>query len=257
MSLTTDELESKWLELKSLLKQEDGVKTLIQGVAKWDDPKLRNQMYRYVIRKLGGGSITTPEALDQMDAIGTFAISHALEQADDGDDRRFWLEEANVSAYNLAANLCDCWGDGERRQLRHFGQGLVFADWALDLRLVLQKDAASFALAHWVRGKHLLSLKRSEEAIEAFSETIKAEIAARVEKDGVSAQEAADSSRDSPSQLMALAFLGLARMQAGQDPKLYDESLLLLRDMVSHGGEAADSAKFYLAQIEESARLNL
>lgn len=247
MELSKDELESRWLEWDSLRKRE-GIKILIDHVTAETDAMQRNQIFRLIIRKLGGGSSTTAQDLDEMDSVGTHAVAHALKQAENGEEQVFWLEEANVNAYNLSANFCDCWGDGEERQTRHFEQGLVFAEWALDLRRVLQKGPAAFAPVHWVRGKHLLSLKRSYEAMQAFFQAARAEAEVGMEK-GLS--------RESASQVMASAFVGLAQKQAGQDKGIFDESIGLLEKMRDEGGDQSEDAKFYLVQIEESYRLNL
>lgn len=178
-----------------------------------DEASVRNAKYRQQIRDLGGGTAVTAEGLDQMLAVGEECLAHALAcaaKAKSGgntaeSDR--WTDEANISLYNLSANLCDCWGDGDSRAPRHFAAGLAFADRALALRHQLKKGGRPMAMAHWVRGKHLLSLKRPAEAVEAFKASL-----AHQEKMGQGADKGADDHMHEGLWL-ARGFLAIAELR--------------------------------------------
>jgi hypothetical protein len=82
------------------------------------------------------------------------------------------VAQANVLAYNLAADLAPCWpGDEMVREVHHSEVGVDLADNCLQWRVELGKGPDAFAIAHWVRGVHLLALECVEDAVEAFGES--------------------------------------------------------------------------------------
>jgi hypothetical protein len=251
--LSSDELELRWSRLREVVDAE-GAPGCITAIRSESDNARRNQLSRLAVRKLGGGVGATGSALDAMIAIGDAAIQDLLKAATDqpGEALR-WLDNANVLAYNLSANLCDCWGDGDSRQSRHFETGLRYANHALELRRKLNKGHGPFSMAHWVRGKHLLSLGKAIEASDAFRECLECETSlARESGDNPDANESA------PAGLLnARAFLGLSLLRAG-DPDgqaMLNAALEVLRTRSTRGeGEARDDAQVYREQIEESIR---
>ena len=134
------------------------------------DPAARNTLYRLTLRKLAFGTWAAAEApamLDAMIALGDATIANALAAG--------LTDEANITAYNMAANLCDCWGDAFTRDSHHFEKGLGYAEQALTLRRALEKGPGPFAMAFWAKGKHLLSLGRYADAAQAFSYALEKE----------------------------------------------------------------------------------
>jgi len=138
-SLTPEELEQRWMAVKQILDNE-GKAACIAAICTEKNESYRQQLFRFAIRKLGGGTGATSTALDQMIEIGDAAIRHSLETADQ--------DGANVIAFNLSANLCDCWGDGDSRLKRHFEAGLRYADQALKFRRKLNKEPKPFSMAY-------------------------------------------------------------------------------------------------------------
>ena len=125
--------------------------------------------------------------------LGDAALSHALSINE--------KDEANIVCFNMSANLCDCWNDAFKRERRHFERGLAYADRALEFRRQLGKTPDKVAMAHWARGKHLLSLGRFSDAISAFKENYDCVVAAN--------------NADEPETLEASkAYLGIARQAA-------------------------------------------
>jgi hypothetical protein len=230
-TLSNEELEARWSALRRVLDSE-GAAACCSAIQSETDSDRRDQLFHFAIRKLGGGSGAPESELDAMVTIGDAAIA-ALSGRE---------AQVNLMCFNLSANLCDCWGDGDSRQKRHFEAGLRYADLALALRRTLKKDAASFSMAHWARGKHLLSLGRAAEAADAFQESVDCEqTAARENGQDPSALQ------NAPGGLVnARAFLGLAMLQS---------SMAILRDRVEHGeGEMKEDAQIYLEQIQESIK---
>lgn len=126
------------------------------------DERARNDAFREAIKTIGFSRDLPPDDLDALVTIGKAAIDNARATA------ARWLDEANITCFNMAANLADCWADGSRREQRHFEAGLAFADEALELRKQLNKGERPFAMAYWAKGKHLLSLGRFKDAADAF-----------------------------------------------------------------------------------------
>ncbi len=254
-ALTQDQLDLKWEHLRAQLDC-DGVLACQKSIERENEAFVRNQVYRFVIRKLGGGSSPSPEDLDAMIELGKAAIRHALETAEKDPERSSqWFDEANVSAFNLAANLCDCWGDGDSRRREHFEAGLKFADQALLLRTKLNKGPGPFSMAYWMRGKHLLSLGRATESIESFAVSLSFEEKLAT-SNGLPSQPAANSPG---TLLLSYAFLGLAKLRAGQSDgqNVYEAAKELLQTQEKKGDvETSAGAKSFLEQLAEAARLN-
>ena len=240
--LSAEDLEARWSNLRRTLDH-NGAAACCAAIQSEADVEHREQLFRYAIRKLGGGSGASASDLDAMVTIGNAATSNK-----EGRE-----PQVNVLAFNLSANLCDCWGDGDSRQRSHFEAGLRFADLALELRKFLKKDASSFSMAHWARGKHLLSLGRAREAAEAFQESLNCEqTAARENGQDPSSLETA------PGGLLnSRAFLGLSMARSGRQEgnAMLEESIAILSNRVEHGeGELKEDAQVYLDQIQESIK---
>lgn len=251
---TDDELEKLWLGLNVAFKHE-GPAAVIAFAEDQRSPIGANQVFRFVIRKIGGATGATSKDLDGMVTIGDAAIANAIAAAEaeqDEEQVQAWIDEANISAFNLSANLCDCWGDGDSRSLQHFEAGLRFADLALELRVELKKGAGPFSMAHWARGKHLLSLRRVNDSAAAFSSSVACERElARAKGLDVIA------SVTSPASLLsAQAFMGYAQVRSGNKAglKLFEEAQEFLKAQAdSDDKDVGAEAKSFLQQIAETA----
>jgi hypothetical protein len=249
-TLSEVELDARWLALRSTLDA-DGAHACCARLLSEPDDAVRNQLFRYAIRKLGGGPGASSADLDAMIRIGEAAVANALDVAQQRpDDSARWQDQANISLFNLSANLCDCWGDGDSREQRHFEAGLRFADRALDLRRLLNKGPGPFAMAYWTRGKHLLSLKRPLEAADAFRNALENE---RKSAEGGASLET------TPGILMEQAFLGLSLMRAGNEEgsAMLESALKALRLLIETAeANVKDDAQVYLDQVQETMRRN-
>lgn len=100
--------------------------------------------------------------LDRMQEIYEACIAEALAIAN-GDEKL--IQYANVTSYNLSANLADCWPDAEEKRFeRHFTAGIESARRCLDLRVQLKKPPATMAMAYFILGVHEYSLKQYSKA---------------------------------------------------------------------------------------------
>jgi hypothetical protein len=253
-TLTEVELDERLSSLRTVLDT-DGARACCANISSEPDDSVRNQLFRFVIRKLGGRTGATAKDLDDMVLIGEAAIENALRIAERRpDEADQWRDQANISMFNLSANLCDCWGDGDSRELRHFEAGLRFADHALDLRRQLKKGPGPFAMAFWARGKHLLSLKRPVEAADAFRNALEND--QKILKEKESTPQAPETT---PSVLMDTAFLGFSLMRAGkaEGASMLESALTNLRMMTeSSEDEVRDDAQLYVDEIQETMRHN-
>lgn len=253
--LTNEELDKIWQELHpDFLK--DGASAVVAFVEGKEQAIARNQLLRFAIRKIGGATGATNTELDGMITIGEVAIANAMTAAEeDKEQSALWIEEANINAFNLSANLCDCWGDGDSRTSQHFEAGLKFADLALELRVELKKGPGPFSMAHWARGKHLLSLRRANEAAAAFSSSLACERdLARTKSLDVIA-----SIKSPPSLLSAQAFMGYAQVRSGNSSglKIFEEAQGFLKAQAeSSDNDVSEDAKSFLHQIAETALRN-
>lgn len=189
----------------------------------------RGALLRFGVRKIAFNAFP-PSFLDDMIVLGDAAIACATGLGDEA--------EVNVLAFNLSANLCDCWGDAYGRERRHFERGLAYADQALALRLRLGVPLEKVALAHWARGKHLLSLGRFDDAVEAFEEQLRC------------LSSAPPTPSPPAAALAAEAYLAIARRVAQRDADGRDlgASMAQLRALLDDPAKA-DDAKVYLDQL--------
>jgi hypothetical protein len=95
-------------------------------------------------------------------AVVEAGIAHFLSLADAEEScelRNARIDGANIMAYNLSADLADCWeDDGLARTSAHFAIGADMADRCIAWRQELDKPAWPHSVAHWAGGMHALSL---------------------------------------------------------------------------------------------------
>ena len=256
VSLDKNQLEERWVLFLLPALAQTGSSGCIAVLKAEKDSIARNQLFRFAIRKMGGGTGASTADLDKMINVGIAAIDNALASPLNAPTlSALWIDEANISAYNLSANLCDCWGDGDSRTNEHFEAGLKFAEKAIKFRTELGKSPGAMSMAHWVMGKHLLSLQRFLEAVKAFEASFAFE------------QEVAKAAKlpfepdfKSPgSLLLSYGFMGLAKSRAElpEGTTTLNTAVAFLNAQCS--GPCVDisnDAKGYLTQLSESILRN-
>ncbi|MCC7540718.1 MAG: hypothetical protein IT379_31165 [Deltaproteobacteria bacterium] len=212
--------------LESTLR--DGRARALLAASEGLDSKERVALLKRAIRAIAFGTWPA-DCLDEMTTLGDEAIRVALESGDDA--------EANVLSFNLAANLCDCWGDAYTRETRHFEKGLAYAERALELRARLGSPPDKVAMAHWARGKHLLSLGRPSEATDALT-AYRACLTKAADPDPTAA-------------LAADAYLAIARESAGEAAAAadYARAMEALGALERSEPARADDVKVYVDQL--------
>ena len=107
-------------------------------------------------------------------AVARAGIDHYLALAEaDCELRNARIDGANVIAYNLSADLADCWeDDGMPRTVTHFQVGAEMAYRCIAWREQLDKPAWPRSIAHWARGMHALSLGDRDGAREHWAKSL-------------------------------------------------------------------------------------
>jgi len=198
--------------------------------------KDRNQALRIAVRTIAFGK-WPQSSFDDMLVLGEAAVREALETGE--------LDDANIMCFNMATNMADCWGDAYMREKRHFELGLVYASKALQLREQLAKPADKQGMAHWARGKHLLSLERWIDALAAMQASY------------TSWKAHAGENKDHEDLWGADAWLGLTQWVKGNpDGKTrYRNALDRLKAIYVSEEKRRDAAEIYIGQLRETERL--
>lgn len=226
------------------LAREDGSQGIIDFVRGFPDGRQRLQLWSLAMRAFG------PEAdLEDLIDVAEAGIDEALTQREDETDderRRQLTDQANVMAYNLSADLADCWPEDARpREMRHLETGLEAAQLCLTWRDELGKGPGPISMAWWARGIHLLALGQAEEARDAFARSLEhaeADVASR----GGSVQR--DATGDW-SVLLGWGWLALARHRQGADGTELDLVLATLDEAVRARPEEADDLRVCSDQL--------
>ena len=250
----TDKLEfpaDQWEAMKSLVEKEGAV-ALIRFVEGFD-PDSRRKLYEFGHRALSGRE-WTGKNLDVLVAFVRAGIESALAaSAVAGEERSRELKDAaNRQAFNLAADLAECWpGDELARERRHFQTGLEMARLAIAWRVELGKGALPMALAWWAHGMHLLSLRdpaSTRAAISSFERALEHARQLAAEKN-VPTQVHPDSDFQV---LLNAGYLAIARRLAGESGRELEQDVLAaFRARVDKGGGDREDFQFGLDQLDK------
>lgn len=258
-------METQWAAMAARFKSEGPAiaPSLITSIVTGGgDAKMRDALLRRAVRAFAFES-WPQEYLDVMIAFGDAAIAHAEAESEAArrlrlpSDAEAWLDTANISCFNMAANLCALWGDSYVRTAAHYERGLAYADRALAYREQLKKGDGPFSMAYWARGVHALALGRFAEASQAFGNALAREQAlakAQAKPTDVTPSAAG-------SLLNSAGFKALADWRAGNAAAAAD--FAAARDALAHvvADPAADQARKddaqgYLDQLTAAARLH-
>jgi len=243
--------EAEWGTLKALMET-DGAGAVVGYILDLEDPTERLALF-YFARPAFAYREWKGKNLDDLVTVGEAGIAEALAQAERAADegaRRDLVEWANVEAYNLSADLAECWpGDDLPREQRHFEKGLELADRCLAWRRELGEGPFAFSLAYWARGMHELSLWNVEQARDDF--------AAALEQSKTCAGEEGLSADCVPGGdfcvILNTGYLGLALwiQKDPMGPVLYYRALGAFQDSAVDFPETADDSLFGAEQLEK------
>lgn len=184
-------------------------------------------------------------SLDVMHDIYETCIKYALTIANGNADL---VQYANVTSYNLSANLADCWFDDRRpRSTRHFKAGVAAAHRCLNLRRQLKKPPLAMAMAYFVLGVHEYSLGNFKIAETAWLK--------KLENEELSFDKA-EQLPDDLNVTLSNGLIGLARIKLGSgDDQAFIASLERLEALRTVDNSAeVDLFKSELALLKEQQR---
>ncbi|MCB9919288.1 MAG: hypothetical protein H6832_12875 [Planctomycetes bacterium] len=148
-----------------------GAGDVLELIQSFEDPLERRVLYVFVRQALFLDREFARD-LDVYVQVAQAGIDECLAQAkaeSDPEDAAKRTDTANVIAYNLAADLADCWpADGLVREERHFQVGFDTAERCIAWREELGKPPHPRSIAYWVKGMHELSLGRPDGALDSF-----------------------------------------------------------------------------------------
>lgn len=244
--------DQHWEELRTTCER-DGVAELAATINRTPDLERRRKLWSFAQRSFTGKD-WNGRSLDALTAIVTAGIDESLRQlaAATNDDERYKAKEhANILAFNLSAELADCWPAKDRgqepRERRHFETGLRLAEDCVRARRELGKPPERRALAYWALGMHQLSLGNKWEALGAFETA-----------SGLAALEVAgtDKAGIKPggdfAAILYEGYAGIARMALGDATgrARYDRAIAAFEGTVAKlEGEPKEDAQFGLDQL--------
>jgi hypothetical protein len=228
-----------------------GSKAVIQFVDGFDDDTERRVLYAFARQGLSMDE-WSGKSFDVLIDVGRAGISELLTQAEMSDDaktRDRRTDTANVIAYNLAADLADCWpGDDAPRTKAHFKAGLEAAERCIRWRKELKKGAWPHSMAYWAKGYHQLALGDTAGAVESLQTSL--DFARKgAEEDGKPPTVTADGDF---AVIVGAGYLGLVRWVQGDEEgrDQYEEAIEAFRAQLDDESRK-DDAEFGIAQLEK------
>ncbi len=138
-----------------------GAMALVNAIMETPDLLERRVLFMFIRGELTI-DVIGPEGLDALITVVDAAIAENMrqwEELSDTEAKDKRLDSTIPMSYNLAADLAFCWGDGFKREKRHFERGLAAGEFCLKWRTFQGKPAARrFAMCHWVCGVHRLAV---------------------------------------------------------------------------------------------------
>lgn len=148
---------------------------VVEFIQSHSDLSERRQLYKLAQRTFGVSTFEGRD-LDAVILVVRAGIDEGLRQsgAETGPEAAGDLKNfSNVLAFNLAADLAECWPeDTLLRATRHFEAGLAAAMDCLRWRVELLKGPYPFSIAWWARGMHEMSLGMFTASAESFDRAL-------------------------------------------------------------------------------------
>lgn len=244
--------EDQWPELSARMSDK-GPQAVIDYIRAFDDDLERRKLFAFAQQAFSSRD-WPGKSLESLIAVVEAGIAEGLSAAaaaSDSETRAQRIDFANILAYNLAADLAECWpGDQVPRTRAHLEKGLELAERCLAWRAELKKGPGPFSMAYWVRGMHRLSLGAFAEAQEDFAQSLDCAVKA--------AQGEGQASECKPGAAFAVilghGYLGLARTMLGTagGAELYQEALDTFAQTIEQFPDQKDDAQFGIDQLRQA-----
>lgn len=170
--------EEQWPVLKDIFETE-GAEAVVAFIDSRTELLERRALFLMSSQRISRGQ-DLARNLDDVITVSRAAIDEFHHQStidDEPEQARLRLEGANILSYNLAADLAPCWvDDDEKREERHFNEGLRCAEDCIQWREELEKGAVAISMARWAEGVHHAGLGSWGLACDSFQFALDAAI---------------------------------------------------------------------------------
>lgn len=244
--------EVHWDELQTAMES-GGADAVIEFVNGFDDEE-RRKLYSFAQQSWSFyGREWEGKNLDDYIVVAEAGITEGLRQAEaatDPEEANRLKDFVNVLSYNMSADLAECWpGDEVPREKRHFEAGLKAAEDCLRWREELGKGPLPFALAHWAKGMHQMSLGDNANAAKNFRKSF--DYGTEYAKDeGISPDVSPEGDL---IVILDAGYIGLAEWGTGDKAAgkaHYDEAIATFQAQVENYPDKKDGAEFGINQLE-------
>jgi hypothetical protein len=240
-----------WDELRAAMEKE-GVAGVVAFIAGFEDDEERRKLYSYSMQAFYGKE-WDGKSLDGYIDVAKAGIAEGLKQAEaatDAETADKRKDYTNILAYNLSADLADCWpGDDVPREKRHYEAGLSAAEDCVKWREELSKGPFPFSIAYWAMGIHQLSLGDNEGSLGSFNKAFDYAVE-NAKGEGVNT----DVSQEGDfGVILEAGYIGIAEMAGGIEggKEHYDEAIAAFRAQVDNVPDKTDDAQFGIDQLEK------
>lgn len=234
--------EVQWPRVKELAENSGSTEQITADIAAFvrSLPDTREQiaLFRFAIRSLMFQEWKN-KTLEPLIQLADLTIETALKIGE--------TDQANITCFNMSANLAGCWDDGFQRDAGNFRKGLQYAERALEFRRQLKKGPGPFALAFWARGIHQFFLKDFVSAEESFRQSLKSAVEA-----AQAAGVPTTMTTEAPfAVLVAKGYIALAELAQGRKAALatYNAVIDTFEKMRALSEEAKEDADIGLKQL--------
>ena len=148
---------------------------IMSVIRRADSPLRRRQLFAMAQQALSRRKDAARD-FDLLIAVVQAGVRDSMQQAgleEDPAEGARLKTFVDTIAYDLAADLAECWpGDTARRMKHHFEAGLEASRECVRLRDEIGAPASSRSPAAWIRGAHELSLGRMRDAAVSFERAL-------------------------------------------------------------------------------------
>ncbi len=247
--MADDFAEQHWDEMRKRMEQ-GGAREVGAFIETFADPDQRRDLWSFAQKAFTGRDWRGKNFDRLIDLVGAGMDESLVQYAEatEPEIQQKTKEHANVMAFNLSAELAECWpGDERPRERHHLETGLALAEDCIRWRRQLGKPPERRALAYWAAGMHHLSLGNRREALGYFdiAAGLAAEQVAGTEKEGIKAG-------GDYAAILYEGYAGLAASMLGDSAGRgrFDHAIRAFEGTVERSeGEPRDEAQFGLDQL--------
>lgn len=240
----SQEKEEDTIRVQTLLKvehiiQEKEPYAALEFLNGLGEPEIVAQRYKELVDDFYWKESRLPEVIFFGQAGIQYCFIKALETQNENPELAKSLRAiAKAISYNIASYTWPGWGEPEKMgTLSDLDWGFDAAKMNLRLAKELEKPPIKLSYAHWLLGACHLAAGRHDEAIRAFA----------------NAKEKANQAEDKPNEILAMGYIGVAKLVADpQDKKAretFDKVITTFKE------DQPEYWEFYIEQLETALKV--